>query len=131
MYLLDTDICIYIRQNNPPKIQARFEKLAVGEAAISVVSYGELAYGAEKSAEPERAKAGLRRLAALLPVLPLTEEAGRVYGAIRARLVEKGELIGPNDLWIAAHAAALGLTLVTNNVGEFSRIKELTVENWA
>lgn len=130
-YLLDTDICIYIRGNRPPKILARFEKLAVGEAAISVVTLGELACGAAKSSEPERASESLRRLTTLLPVLPLPEEAGRTYGAIRVALSEKGRLIGPNDLWIAAHALALGLTLVTNNAGEFTRIKQLKVENWA
>lgn len=130
-YLLDTDICIYIRGNRPPKILARFEKLAVGEVAISVVTYGELAYGAAKSMEPERASEGLRRLTTLLPVLPLPEEAGWTYGAIRAALSKKGRLIGPNDLWIAAHALTLGLTLVTNNARELSRIEQLNVENWA
>jgi tRNA(fMet)-specific endonuclease VapC len=130
-YLLDTDICIYIRRKQPPKILARFEKLEAGEVGISVITYGELAYGAAKSAEPERAKSGLERLIAVLPVLPLPENAGKAYGAIRAALATKGTLIGPNDLWIAAHAMASGLTLVTNNEREFKRVKDLKIENWA
>jgi tRNA(fMet)-specific endonuclease VapC len=130
-YLLDTDICIYIRSNRPAKILTRFEKLSTGEAAISVVTYGELAYGAAKSAQPERAALGLERVIAQLPVLPLPTEAGRAYGLIRAALAPKGWLIGPNDLWIAAHALAQGLVLVTNNEREFRRVKELKIENWA
>lgn len=130
-YLLDTDICIYIRSNRPAKILTRFEKLSTGEAAISVVTYGELAYGAAKSVQPERAALGLERVIAQLPVLPLPVEAGRTYGLIRAALAPKGWLIGPNDLWIAAHALAQGLVLVTNNEREFRRVKELKIENWA
>lgn len=130
-YLLDTDICIYIRRKQPPKILSRFEKLESGDVGISVITYGELAYGAAKSAETERATAGLQRLVALLPVLPLPEQAGRAYGEIRAALAAKGTTIGPNDLWIAAHALAAGLTLVTNNEREFRRVHNLKVENWA
>ena len=130
-YLLDTDICIYIRRKRPPKILARFERLQPGEVGISVVTYGELAYGAAKSAEHERATSGLQRLIELLPVLPLPEESGKLYGTIRAALAVKGSLIGPNDLWIAAHAIASGLILVTNNVREFKRVKGLKIENWA
>ena len=129
-YLLDTDICIFIRRKQPPKILARFEKLETGDVGISVVTFGELAYGAAKSAERERAFSGLDRLVRLLQVLPLPEEAGRAYGEIRATLAAKGAVIGPNDLWIAAHAIAAGLTLVTNNEREFKRVKDLKVENW-
>jgi tRNA(fMet)-specific endonuclease VapC len=130
-YLLDTDICIYIRRERPPKILARFAKLERGEVGISVITYGELAYGAAKSAEPERAASGLQRLIELLPVLPLPEEAGKAYGALRAALATRGDLIGPNDLWIAAHAITSGLVLVTNNEREFKRVKGLRLENWA
>ncbi|MEA2824555.1 MAG: tRNA(fMet)-specific endonuclease VapC [Alphaproteobacteria bacterium] len=130
-YLLDTDICIYIRRKRPPKILARFEKVEPGEVGISVVTYGELAYGVAKSAEPDRATSGLARLVALLPVLPLPEEAGKIYGTIRAALAPNGTLIGPNDLWISAHAMTSGLTVVTNNERAFSRVKGSRVENWA
>jgi tRNA(fMet)-specific endonuclease VapC len=130
-YLLDTDICIYIRRKQPPAILARFEALQPGDVAISVITYGELSYGAAKSAEPKRASAALERLSALLTVLPLPEDAGRAYGTIRAALAAKGNTIGPNDLWIAAHAMSAGLILVTNNEREFKRVKGLKIENWA
>lgn len=130
-YLLDTDICIYIRRKRPPGILARFEALQPGDIGISVITYGELAYGAAKSAEPGRAHAGLTRLIELLAVLALPEETGRAYGAIRAALAAKGNTIGPNDLWIAAHAMTSGLVLVTNNEREFKRVKGLKIENWA
>jgi len=73
----------------------------------------------------------LRRLSKLLVVLPMPEDAGRTYGVIRAALAAKGNSIGPNDLWIAAHALAAGLILVTNNEREFKRVKGLKLENWA
>jgi tRNA(fMet)-specific endonuclease VapC len=130
-YLLDTDICIYIRRAQPAKILSRFERLKPGDAAISVITYGELAYGAAKSATPEKAVSALQRLIEALPMLPLPSEAGVSYGYIRAALAPKGRLIGPNDLWIAAHALAAGLILVTNNEREFRRVKDLKIENWA
>lgn len=130
-YLLDTDICIYVRREQPAKVLARFEKLERDEVGISVITYGELAYGAAKSAETERAASALQRLIELLPVLPLPEKAGKAYGALRAALAAKGDLIGPNDLWIAAHAIASRLILVTNNEREFRRVKGLRLENWA
>ena len=107
-FLLDTNICIYIRQRRPPGVLARFQRLRPGEAAISVITYGELAYGVEKSRFREQATKQLMELAGLL----------------------KGEIIGNNDLWIAAHARAAGLTLVTNNEREFRRIQGLKIQNW-
>lgn len=106
-----------------------FGKLTPGEAAISVITYGELKFGVEKSAFPEAA-ALLRRFIDLVPVLPMPVAAGDHHGEQRRRLEAAGEMIGGNDLWIAAHALADNLTLVTNNEREFCRIKALTVENW-
>lgn len=131
MILLDTNICIYIRQQRPPAVLARFQKLKPGEAVLSVITFGELFYGAGKSPMRDRAHAILSELAALLPVMPLPREAGESYGAIRADLEVRGEPIGNNDLWIAAHAKAAGLILVTNNEREFRRVRGLKVENWA
>jgi tRNA(fMet)-specific endonuclease VapC len=129
-YLLDTNICIYIRRQNPPKILARFQKLQPGEAAISAISYGELHYGAEKSPNPARASQELQLLMTALPVLPIPVDAGPAYGEIRADLERRGEIIGGNDLWIAAHAKSANLVLVTNNEREFRRVAGLSVENW-
>jgi len=129
-YLLDINTCIYIR-GKQPKVVARFEKLAPGQVGISVITYGELVYGVARSIAPARAREALERLIALLPILPLTGEAGDAYGSIRAILAKRGEPIGPNDTWIAAHALASSLTLVTNNEREFKRVKDLKIENWA
>jgi tRNA(fMet)-specific endonuclease VapC len=130
-YLLDTNICIYLRQERPSVVIDRFRKLAPGEAAISVISFGELCYGAEKSQDRATAIAGLTRLTSVLPVLPIPDAAGRTYGEIRRELEVRGEIISSNDLWIAAHARATGLILVTSNVREFKRVGGLTIENWA
>jgi tRNA(fMet)-specific endonuclease VapC len=130
-YLLDTNICIYIAKHNPPSVRKRFAKHVASELAMSVVSYGELRFGAEKSQSRERALATIDQLGALMEVQALPAAAGAFYGQIRAALEKKGRIIGSNDLWIAAHARANGLVLVTNNVREFARIDGLQVENWA
>jgi tRNA(fMet)-specific endonuclease VapC len=97
---------------------------------MSVIAHGELLYGAERSQERERSLKAVSELASLLPVLSLPEEASTEYGRIRAELERRGAGIGNNDLWIAAHAKAAGLILVTNNEKEFRRIAGLRVENW-
>ena len=129
-YLLDTNICIYIRQKRPAEVLQRFHKLRSGEAALSVITYGELLYGAAKSAQRTAALERLRELVHFLPALALPESAAETCGAIRAELEAKCEMIGNNDLWIAAHAVASGLTLVTNNEKEFRRVRGLKVQNW-
>ncbi len=129
-FLLDTNICIYIRQKKSPEILARFRQLRAGDAAISVITYGELLYGAERSQQREKSLEALSELSALIPVLALPEEASANYGRIRAELEQRGTMIGNNDLWIAAHAKGGNLILVTNNEKEFRRIAGLRVENW-
>lgn len=129
-YLLDTNICIYIRQRRPDEVLRRFRKLRPGEAVLSVITYGELLYEAAKSEQRVRALERLRELVSLLPALALPETAAEAYGTIRAELESKGEMLGNNDLWIAAHALAAGLTLVTNNEKAFRRVRRLKVQNW-
>ena len=130
-YLLDTNIFIYIRQQRPEAVLRRFRKLRQGEAAFSVITYGELIYGAAKSTQADLALERLRELLHWLPALALPETAGEVYGAVRHALASKGEMIGNNDLWIASHAIASELILVTNNEREFRRVPGLKVQNWA
>ena len=130
-YLLDTNICIYIRQNKPERVFDRFRRLRAGEAALSVITYGELFYGATKSVQRAAALERLRELTNLLPPLPLPESAAEVYGRVRCQLEANGEMIGNNDLWIAAHALSSELTLVTNNEKEFRRVQGLRMQNWA
>ncbi len=130
-FLLDTNICIHIRQVRLLQVVTRFRTLDTGAASMSVITYGELRYGAEKSAVRERALAMLTELVNVIPVEPIPPSAGAVYGAVRAELERRGAMIGNHDLWIAAHALAADLTLVTSNEREFRRVPGLKVENWA
>lgn len=130
-YMLDTNICIYIRQKKPQEVLRRFRKLRPGEAVLSVITYGELLYGAAKSTQRAAALERLRELVHLLPALSLPDSAAEAYGSIRAELESKGEMIGNNDLWIAAHALVAGLILVTKNEDEFRRVGGLKIQNWA
>src|SRR5579864_4901484 len=93
-FLVDTNICIYIRRQRPPEVLARFQRLKPGDAVLSVITYGELVYGVEKSQFRERAMKQLAELAGLMPVMELPMQAGQFYGAIRAALEAKGETIG-------------------------------------
>ena len=129
-YLLDTNICIYIQRQRPEKVLARFQKLKPGDAAISVITWAELQYAAEKSMQRKKALQLLEEFKSFVPVLPIPENAGNIYGVIRASLESKGKPIGNNDLWIAAHAKAAVLTIVTNNEREFQRVPGLKVQNW-
>jgi tRNA(fMet)-specific endonuclease VapC len=129
-YLLDTDICIYISRRNNPKVLGRFQQCPEGAMAISVVTYGELCVGAETSTHRKSVLNELGIFTAAVPVLPLNSHVAEVYGRLRMQLQRRGEMIGANDLWIAAHCAHLGLTLVTNNDREFRRIPNLAIENW-
>jgi tRNA(fMet)-specific endonuclease VapC len=130
-YLLDTNLCIYIAKRKPPEVLTRFEALKAGDLAMSVVTYGELIDGAERSTRRHASMSIISRLIEAVPVLTMTLDTALHYGAIRAALASGGVPIGNNDLWIAAHARAAGLTLVTNNEAEFRRVPDLRVENWA
>lgn len=129
-YLLDTNICIYIAKHQPLNVLKKFETLETGEVAMSTITAGELNYGAYKSRESKKTFEILNRLTRLIPILPITTYAGKHYGEIRAALEKKGKVIGNNDLWIASHAMALNVILVTNNIKEFKRIAGLELENW-
>ena len=129
-YLLDTNICIYIAKRNPPEVRERFQRLAASDLVMSVITLGELCFGAERSQRREQALSGIETLRRLISVAPLPPSASEHYGQIRAQLQQAGRIIGNNDLWIAAHARAEGWTLVTNNEREFVRVADLQVENW-
>jgi tRNA(fMet)-specific endonuclease VapC len=130
-YFLDTNICIYIRRERPQTVLERFRVLPPGSTAISVITYGELVYGVQKSPDPHKAMMILEELTALIPVVPMAIDVAKTYGVIRSDLAARGELIGNNDLWIAAHAKSLEVILVTNNENEFQRVEGLIIENWA
>ena len=129
--LLDTDICIYAINQHRPEALRRLRRHAVGEVGISAITYAELRYGVENSVDARRNLERLERFLLPLEILPFDTEAGRHYGHVRTALKRAGRIIGANDLLIAAHALALGVTLVTNNVREFERVEGLRVERWA
>ncbi len=129
-FMLDTDTCSYIMKRSPASVLDRLQTVPVGDVCMSVVTKAELWYGVEVS--PRRAHDAVA-LAALLPyveAVDFTSDAALHYADIRADLKRRGALIGANDLFIAAHARALRLTLVTNNTAEFGRVRDLSIENW-
>lgn len=129
-YLLDTDACSYLMKRRPAKLVKRLTALEPGDVGISSITLSELMYGVEKSLFPERNREALEAFLLPLEVAEYGAEAAAFYGKIRAALSRKGTPIGGNDLLIAAHALALGIPLVTNNVREFRRVPGLKVENW-
>ena len=129
MFMLDTDICIYVINEHDEALAATFAEHA-HEICISAVSHAELWFGIEHSAHVQRNRSQLDDFLRDLDIQSFGVEAGRHYGRIREHLVRRGTPIGANDLLIAAHARSMGATLVTNNLGEFARVPELQVVNW-
>ena len=129
-FLLDADICIYALKRVPAVLR-RFDRLKRGEALTSTIAYGELLFGASKSRAPDDARANISALVSIAAIAPLPLDSAEHYANIRYELESKGTPIGGNDLWIAAHARAAGLILVTNNQREFKRVRGLKLENWA
>jgi tRNA(fMet)-specific endonuclease VapC len=129
-YLLDTDTFVFIRRGRPLAAREKLKRLQPGEAIMSIISHGELLYGIKKKRVGPEPLRDLEELVSFIEVETLPPRAAAVYGEIRAALAVRGEVIGGNDLWIAAHAICSGLTLVTNNEREFRRIPGLKIENW-
>lgn len=129
-YMLDTNIVIYTMKNRPQKIKKQFKRHE-GQMSISVVTLGELIFGAEHSQQVERNLADIEAFSARLEVLPFDSKAAYHFGEIRAASYKVGMPLGPYDMMIAGHARSSGLILVTNNVKEFARVPGLLVENWA
>ncbi|HSW55202.1 MAG TPA: type II toxin-antitoxin system VapC family toxin [Ignavibacteriaceae bacterium] len=129
-YLLDTNICIYIIKKKPEKALNRFSKLKPGDVAVSTITTAELYYGVAKSSKPNQNTIALQEFLQPLIILDFTSDDSIAYGRIRSELEVEGKLIGAMDLLIASIAFSRGLILVTNNEKEFSRVKDLKVENW-
>lgn len=130
MFLIDTNICIYIMNDHPPEVIQKFREIGVGNICISSITVSELQYGACKS---KQIKKNLKRLDEFLSpfeVLAYDENASKYYGKIRSNLEKQGNVIGPLDMLIAAHVLSENFTLITNNEKEFNRVKSLKVENW-
>ena len=129
-YMLDTDICIYLIKEKDPLLKLKLYDKGIGCCAISSITLAELANGVQKSRKVEQNKLALGLFLTPFELLPFSTEAAFIYGIIRQQLELSGKIIGGYDLLIAAHALADGLTLVTNNTAEFSRVDGLHVENW-
>lgn len=130
MYLIDTDILIYSLKGHP-QVMGHLNRTATAPKAISVISYGELLYGARKSARSEENQARVRRLGEVLPIIEVSPAIMEAFGSLKARLELDGRRLDDFDLVIAATAITIGYRLVTNNDRHFSRIEGLSLENWA
>ena len=130
MYMLDTDICIYIIKRKPRSVLKRLESLQPGQLAMSAITFAELMNGAKKSKQVEANVAKLNELGELIQICPFDQKVAIFYGDVRSTLEKKGNIIGSNDLLIAAHALSLDWILVSNNEKEFKRVDGLRIENW-
>ena len=130
MYLLDSNICIYIINKKSEKVVEKIKEHTPPEIKLSSISIGELEYGVSKSGSREKNRQALIHFASAFDIVDFTDEDAEIYGIIRVDLEKRGEVIGPYDMQIAAQAISRDLVLVTNNVREFSRVKNLKLENW-
>jgi tRNA(fMet)-specific endonuclease VapC len=129
-YMLDTDTCSYIMKRSNSGVLKRLGALSVSDVCISVITKSELLFGVEVSPRRQQDEAALDAFLNYIEVLDFPDRASQHYARIRADLRRQGSMIGANDLFIAAHARSLGLTLVTNNTREFGRVSRLAIENW-
>ncbi len=128
--MLDTNICIAIIKRKPPQVLERFNAYKVGEIGISWITLAELEFDVAKSQHQEKNQAALDEFVLPLEIANVNRDVARVYGRIRAMLEKKGTPMGSLDMMMGAHALSLGVTLATNDIREFSRIKGLTVVDW-
>jgi tRNA(fMet)-specific endonuclease VapC len=131
IYLIDTNICIYLLNQRPTGVIKKVMKTEIGQIGISAITVSELNYGVAKSKLKKLNAQRLDEFLVPFEILPYDEAASKYYGMIRSQLESQGNVIGPLDMLIAAHALSRDLILVTNNEKEFQRIKSLKVENWA
>jgi len=130
MYLLDTNICIYIIKKKPSDVLKTLKKKSKNDIYISSITIAELEYGVAKSQFPEKNKIALIEFLSIFNILPFDDTDAVNFGIIKSELEKKGQIIGPMDLLLAAQAKTKKLILVTNNVKEFERIEGLKIENW-
>jgi len=129
MYLLDTDTIIYAIKGEP-QVTRRLEETAGQPKAVSVITYGELFFGAMKSAAPQANLAKVRRVGELFPVIEVSRAVMETFGSLKAELQKRGEVVDDFDLVIAATALVHSYSLVTNNQRHFRNIPGLRLENW-
>jgi tRNA(fMet)-specific endonuclease VapC len=130
VYLLDTNICIFLTNGKPPQVLEQLKAVIGQPLFISNITVAELQFGVYNSLYPERNRISLLEFLAPFQLLDFDDTDAEQYGRIRKNLKDRGMLIGPMDLLIAAQALAKQLTLVTNNTAEFKRIDGLRLEDW-
>ena len=130
MYMLDTDICIYLINNKNPELARRIISIPRERLCMSIITYAELEYGVSKSKHVEKNSQALKKFASVIGVADFDNEAAVEYGRIRTALELKGQPIGVLDMLIASHAKSRGDTIITNNCREFDKVDGLRVENW-
>ena len=129
-YMLDTDTCSYIMKRSSDVLLKRIQRVPLDDVCVSVITKSELLYGVEVSPRRQQDEAALNAFLNYVEVLDFPDQAAAHYADIRADLKKTDCMIGANDLFIAAHARGIGLTLVTNNTKEFGRVQNLKLENW-
>ncbi len=130
LYMLDTDTCAFILRRSSQALLNRIQAVPLERQVMSMVTLAELLYGVQLSSRKKDNKAAVDALTRHLAVIDWTRDAAEHYADIRTDLKKKGQLIGSNDLMIAAHARSLGAIMVTNNVKDFRRVNGLKYENW-
>ena len=130
MYLLDTNICIYIIKKKPADVLKTLKTKSKKDIYISSITIAELEYGIAKSQFPENNKIALIEFLSIFNILPFDDNDAVDFGEIKKELEKKGKIIGPMDLLLAAQAKSKKLILVTNNTKEFERVEGLKIENW-
>ena len=130
MYVIDTNICIYLINKRFEYLLKKFESFKKSEIAVSAVTVAELEYGIAKSLYPEKNRLALVEFISSFEIVPFSNEDTQSFGLIRAYLNKNGTPIGPYDLQIAAQCLTRDSILVTNNEKEFKRIPNLMIENW-
>jgi tRNA(fMet)-specific endonuclease VapC len=128
-YLLDTNMLSELERNPRGQVAERIARVGQDSVCTSIIVAAEIRYGIAKKSSP-RLEHNLQLILNSLDILPFESPADKIYGNLRLSLERIGKLIGPHDLLIASQTIALGYTLVTDNVREFSRVKTLNLENW-
>ncbi|MCG2722348.1 MAG: type II toxin-antitoxin system VapC family toxin [Thermodesulfovibrionales bacterium] len=130
MFMLDTNACIYLIKQKSRNLLKRFNNHSVGDIGISSITLAELQYGVAKSLYVNKNKEALAEFILPLEIADFDEKAAESYGTVRTGLEKSGKTVGSMDMLIGAHALSLDVTVITNNIKEFRKIKNLKVEDW-
>jgi tRNA(fMet)-specific endonuclease VapC len=130
VYLLDTNICIFIKNKKPIQVLEKLRRALEEKVHLSAITLAELQFGVYNSRNVEQNRMSLTEFLAPFDILDFDDQDAEWFGRIRSKLKKEGKLIGPYDMLIAAQALARDLILVTNNTDEFDRIENLNIEDW-